>query len=554
MVRTLTRPIIKWAAPVARLLMCVIIMEGLYYSGQPILHWFALLWACWAAVSIATTAIGHYHSIQELRILAGIDTVMITVCIFLASAPQPSITAFVFCFSVAILSCGLGFASLAVFLAIPFTAWFAHEITAFSPLHLPHMVSVRHGDVNGLNTAIILWAALTVAALIHRKTRIDNFTNKCNSIEMLHPDRTFEFDLQMTVENLAKVFVPERAFCIITRPAINSGYRQFAHNCDPSVMSVDLNGLLNLSATLPDKLWMLDTENQLCWPLDASKPRTLNEAEQAFASYLKRDRFVVAIVQRLHIGKSKGLLVVAATKPIDAYLRVDAIKIEKTVTRLTQFLSRMAEAERRFIADAHDVARRDLHDGVLQSMAALRMKLLTIAKRVDMKKHPALLELRKTADILTLEQVRLRSLLETSASENDTINLVARLDICLRAISLQWEIDAKIESEEPAIPVDRESALNIEHLVREAVANAVRHAKISALTVRLSLKHDALLIAINERGGDQGLVLKGEKSMPMQSASLQHRLRLVNGTAYAEGLAKGALLSISIPMQQVDDA
>jgi hypothetical protein len=40
----------------------------------------------------------------------------------------------------------------------------------------------------------------------------------------------------------------------------------------------------------------------------------------------------------------------------------------------------------------------------------------------------------------------------------------------------------------------------------------------------------------------------------LQSASLQHRLRLVNGAAYAEGLVKGALLAITIPMQQVDDA
>jgi signal transduction histidine kinase len=232
---------------------------------------------------------------------------------------------------------------------------------------------------------------------------------------------------------------------------------------------------------------------------------------------------------------------------------VDALKIEKNIAGLMNFLSRMAEAERQFIAEAHDVARRDLHDGVLQSMAALRMRLLTISKRPDLKKHPVQLELRKSADILTLEQVRLRGLLENSESENDTVNLVAQLDICLRAISLQWEVDAKMQSDEPAVPVDHETALNIEHLVREAVANAVRHAKISALTVMLSLKHDVLLIAINDRG-NTGQSEQGGLSMPLQSASLQHRLRLVNGTAYSEGLGQGALLAISIPMQQVDDA
>jgi hypothetical protein len=31
-------------------------------------------------------------------------------------------------------------------------------------------------------------------------------------------------------------------------------------------------------------------------------------------------------------------------------------------------------------------------------------------------------------------------------------------------------------------------------------------------------------------------------------------LRLVHGEAYAEGLGKGTLLSVRIPMQQVEDA
>ena len=554
MLRALTRPTINWAAPLARILMCVIILDGLYLSGRPLLHWFVLLWTCWAAVTTAATAIGHHQGIREMQIMAGIDSLLATMCIFLLSDPEPPVIAFAFCFSVTVLGFGLGLKSLALLLALPFTAWIGHEVLEIGQFHPSHIITVREGDMNGMITAIRLWAVVATAALIHRSARVDSFTYKCNSIEMLHPDRSFEFDLQGAVENLAKVFAPERAFCILTRPAINSGYRMFAQGCDPTIMATDLNSFLDLAAALPDRALIMDTENQICWPLDAKRPRHLDETEQAFARYLKRDHFVIAIVQRLQIGKSHGLMVVAAMKPIDACLRVDAIKIEKNVTRLAEFLARMAEAERQFIVDAHDVARRDLHDGVLQSMAALRMKLLTIGKREDMKKHPALLDLRKAADILTLEQARLRGLLENSESENDTINLVARLDICLRAISLQWEIDAKIESDEPAVPVDRKSALNIEHLVREAVANAVRHAKIRALTVRLSLKHDVLLIALNERGGNSEQSIKGKGSMPLQSASLQHRLRLVNGAAYSEGLAKGGLLAISIPMQQIDDA
>ena len=62
--------------------------------------------------------------------------------------------------------------------------------------------------------------------------------------------------------------------------------------------------------------------------------------------------------------------------------------------------------------------------------------LLLVAKRKDVAKSPVELEIRKTVDILTLEQSRLRGMLETSESTNHTINLVSQLDICARSMSL----------------------------------------------------------------------------------------------------------------------
>ena len=184
------------------------------------------------------------------------------------------------------------------------------------------------------------------------------------------------------------------------------------------------------------------------------------------------------------------------------------------------------------------------------------MRLLTAARRPDIKDHPLQTEVQKIADILTLEQARLRGLLETSENEDHGINLVTTLGVALRAISMQWEIDARLEVEEPAIPIDKESAINIEHLVREAVANAVRHANSTQLTVKLSLHQNALQIAIIDRADKSagGGVEKGGKSMPLKSASLLQRLRLVNGFAYAEGLDKSAILAVTIPMQRIDNA
>lgn len=288
---------------------------------------------------------------------------------------------------------------------------------------------------------------------------------------------------------------------------------------------------------------------------DGQGAKSMPDKVKSVATILGREAMSQCIIKWVRIGRADGV-VVCAIGTVDALALHEAKQICQALNELFPLLDSISEAERNFIADAHDVARRDLHDGVLQTLAAVRMRLLSLARRDDVREQPVHDELQKVADILTLEQARLRGMLETSESEDHGINLVTALDVALRAISMQWEIDAKLESDERAVPIDKESAINIEHLVREAVANAVRHANSTQLTVHLSFHHNALRIAIIDRAefATSGVGKKGGKSMPLKSASLLQRLRLVNGSAYAEGLEKSAILAITIPMQRTEHA
>jgi signal transduction histidine kinase len=74
------------------------------------------------------------------------------------------------------------------------------------------------------------------------------------------------------------------------------------------------------------------------------------------------------------------------------------------------------------------------------------------------------------------------------------------------------------------------------------------------LTVALSLKQDALMMAVIDLSQPlEGPQVYEKPELTLESASLRERLRLVNGEAYAEGLGKGTLLSIRIPMQQIEN-
>ena len=69
-----------------------------------------------------------------------------------------------------------------------------------------------------------------------------------------------------------------------------------------------------------------------------------------------------------------------------------------------------------------------------------------------------------------------------------------------------------------------------------------------------SLKQDALIISVTDLDQrPEGPQMHEKPALTLKSASLRERLRLLNGEAYVEGQGSGAMLSIRIPMQQVEN-
>lgn len=544
-----------WAPPLGRLLLALAVMASQYGRDGSIVHPTSLLLLVWAAVAIGATLVTQAASMGQLRLSLAIDMIASAVAVW--AAPSTLVQAL----ALLAASCQLLFrsgiptyyiASLAVPLILaPFAASLSVEpgarfdsgwLSAFSQL-------IFAGAILNAGTAIALSAV--------RGDQIRQFRDQAVSIRMLRLDRSLEFDLQRLVESLASLFGPRRAICLIGEFAQHSMPKQFEVGGAVKLSEHEMRKLVGLGSELELSQGVFDNILQRVYPINADKHKAEKAPDQAKAllTALTREGIGRCIVKWVKIGRAHGI-VICAVSTIDAVKLYEARIICEALDELFPLLDSVSEAERHFIADAHDVARRDLHDGVLQTLAAVRMRLLSAARRPDIKNHPLQAEVQKIADILTLEQARLRGLLETSENEDHGINLVTTLDVALRAISMQWEIDARLESEEPAIPIDKESAINIEHLVREAVANAVRHANSTQLTVRLSLHQNALQIAIIDRADKSagGGAKRGGKSMPLKSASLLQRLRLVNGFAYAEGLDKSAILAVTIPMQRIDNA
>jgi signal transduction histidine kinase len=550
-----------WIMPFARLLMSALVFAWVssvnptgnsFASFVPL---FLYAWLGWTAATTFAALAGQPFQIGICRAVVATDGILSITSIALMKGQEGATLAFGLC--VIIFAMGIRVGRNLVFLF--FMIWPAGFV-------LRDLAIVALGfELSRIEIASVgpelIAAALQILAIIalilwgNRRYILEKFTNDFSSLRMLSLERSFEFDLQSWTMQLALLFGPARAACLMAPARMNSASRYYHHDLPDWLNDAQREELMLSFGQIPEGCSIFDCDqNEIISP-GSRTFRPFDDAEQRLALILRRANISAALVQPMHIDRLRGGVVCAVQRPIDAAKVAEAFYIGRHITEMSDFLSRIAAAERNFIADAHDVARRDLHDGVLQSLAALRMRMLLLAKRKDVAKTAVEHEIRKTVDIVTLEQSRLRGFLETSESNDHTVNLVSQLDISVRSISLQWNISVLMNSDVPAIPIDPESSINIEHLLREVIANAVRHAKSKSLTVSLSLKQDALMIAVTDVSplseGAQGYE---KPALTLKSASLRDRLRLVNGEAYAEGLGKGTLLSIRIPMQQVDDA
>ncbi|MBL0925062.1 MAG: hypothetical protein IBJ12_11430 [Sphingomonadaceae bacterium] len=552
--------ILFWMMPLGRLLMCALVFWSLPQSEKAsayfgILQLLLYAWLGWTAATSAGALAGQPLQLRTCHLVVLGDALLAIGSIALLRGEEGATIAFALC--VVVFAMGLRIGRkliLASFTIVPMGLLLRDALLLLSHI-APKAGVARSGASELITAALQVTAVFSLILWANRRYLLEKFSNDFSSLRMLSLERSFDFDLQIWVDAMASLFAPDRAACLMAAPLQNASGRYFHHHLADWQKDKDRDELMAGLRNMPPGCSLLDCElNQVIDP-GTRHFRPFGDPELRIARVLHRANISAALVQPMQIDRSHGGVICAIDRPIDAVKIAEGYHIGCHVIEMTDFLSRIATAERNFIADAHDVARRDLHDGVLQSLAALRMRLLLIAKRKDVSKTPIELEIRKTVDIVTLEQSRLRGFLENSENADHTVNLVSQLDISARSISLQWGIDVGLSSDEPAIPVDAESSFNIEHLLREVIANAVRHSGSKSLTVSLSLKQDALMMAVTDLNplseGEQGFE---KPALTLKSASLRDRLRLVNGEAYAEGLGKGTLLSIRIPMQQVDDA
>jgi signal transduction histidine kinase len=200
---------------------------------------------------------------------------------------------------------------------------------------------------------------------------------------------------------------------------------------------------------------------------------------------------------------------------------------------------------------------RDLHDGVVQFLAGVGFQLDTLANEsLSERGRETICTLRRA---LSQEQREVRLWIDRAqpAALPDQASLA--LDTELRELGEQlsgyWgvQVAARVTPESAEIPA--RLAADLGFLVREGVANAVRHGSATMVALVAHAEDDRLALEIDDNGhgfGFEGALADGELQKGSAGPrSLFERTRQLGGKLSLISSKRGAQVTLSIPIAGV---
>ncbi len=225
-------------------------------------------------------------------------------------------------------------------------------------------------------------------------------------------------------------------------------------------------------------------------------------------------------------------------------------KISAAFERTALFLATEAAAAAR----ARLLLARDLHDSVVQSFAGVSLKLHALHKTVAAY-SPAREEIEELQQLLSQDQRELRrliaSLRDPSTAERDT-PFAEPIQFLAKRLEAQWGVTCDITADPPSLEPPASLQHDIEQLIRESVANAVRHGGAKLVRISLSRRNGEIGLTVIDDG--RGFPIEGEfadaelRERQIGPRSLHERVQSLGGTmSLASNRATGSRLDISMP-------
>jgi len=198
---------------------------------------------------------------------------------------------------------------------------------------------------------------------------------------------------------------------------------------------------------------------------------------------------------------------------------------------------------------------RDLHDGLLQSLAAAALELKVAERLIEHDVQTARSRLRDVEEILIGEQRELRAFIRQlkpdAARVGEEFPLEERLHQLAARVRRQWglQVDLAVEGGR-AVPQPLQA--DVYRLAHEALINAARHAGATSVRARVASEGEALSISVEDDG--RGFPFQGTYDLTelirlrLGPATLKDRVTALGGALSITSSEEGARVSIALSL------
>jgi signal transduction histidine kinase len=290
---------------------------------------------------------------------------------------------------------------------------------------------------------------------------------------------------------------------------------------------------------------------------DVARDRALTKTARLWARF-GRPSAILDLREANSLGIGNGLLTTVRCGTAEGWLVLENIpELSADYINLGRELGRAAGSmldrstlvsaiEESVAAQTRLSLARDVHDSIVQFLAgaSFRVEAIARAARSGKQVDADLTELKR---LLVEEQTEIRSFVSALRREREVElgDVVEDLRALAVRLSQQWSIDCKISTapKDAAIPIRLH--LDLQQLLREAVANAVRHGGADQVRVNLAVADDLLKLDVSDNGRGFAPVNGGALVEPW---SLKERVDRAHGSLMLVSQPGRTDISISLPL------
>lgn len=226
-----------------------------------------------------------------------------------------------------------------------------------------------------------------------------------------------------------------------------------------------------------------------------------------------------------------------------------------------RLLRRLEETERRFRAISRGVLRaqeaersrisRDLHDGVGQSLTALKMQLDLLARETDSNGSPLAARLASLRDVADAALQEIRQISHAIRPQIlDNLGLVPTLRWLARTFEARTGVRASLICADLRNGRDPEVETLLYRITQESLTNVTKHAAASRVSVDLREEGGALRLRVEDDGAgfDVRALEAREDEMGFGIQSMRDRVRLFGGRfAVRSSPGAGTIVEVVVP-------